>query len=141
MPHEISRTTAAPEVPRITSADAEAMARAMVKLFKKWKLSDDVARKMLGGLAAQTYARWKAGDPGRIDRDLAMRLSLLTGIHKGLRYLFSSPERGYAWIGKPNDAFGGHTPAQVMGQGDIFSLARVHVYLDAIWMPNVVVRD
>lgn len=96
MPHEIPRAAAAPEVPRITSADAEAMARAVLKLIEKWKFSDDVAREMLGGLTARTDTRWKAGDPGRIDRDLAMRLSLLTGIHKALRYLFSSPERGYA---------------------------------------------
>jgi hypothetical protein len=53
------------------------------------------------------------------------------GIHKALRYLFTDPERGYAWIGKQNDAFGGRTPAEIMGQGDIFSLARVRAYLDA----------
>jgi hypothetical protein len=53
------------------------------------------------------------------------------GIHKELRCLFSSPERGYAWIGKPNDAFGGRTPLEVMAQGDICSLARVHGCLDA----------
>ena len=73
---------------------------------------------MLGALAARTYARWKAGDLGRIDRDIATRLSLLMGLHKALRYLLSDPKRGYAWIGKPNDA-------EIMGHGDIFSLARV----------------
>lgn len=35
MPHEIPRTTAAPEVTRITAAEAEAMVRAVVKLFEK----------------------------------------------------------------------------------------------------------
>ena len=53
------------------------------------------------------------------------------GIHKRLRYLFSDPERGYAWIGKPNDVFGGRSPADIMERGDMFSLARVHAYLDA----------
>lgn len=131
MLREIDPTAASPETPHITAAEAEAMARAMLKLFERWKLGDGVAREMLGGLAARTYARWKAGDLGRIDRDLATRLSLLMGIHKGLRYLFADPERGYAWIGKPNDAFGGRTPAEIMGHGDIFSLARVRAYLDA----------
>lgn len=131
MLHEIPRTTASPEMPHITTAEAEAMARAVINLFDRWKLSDSAAREILGGLPARTYARWKAGDLGRIDRDLATRLSLLMGIHKALRYIFSSPERGYAWIGKPNDAFGGRTPAEVMGQGDMFSLARVRSYLDA----------
>ncbi len=57
--------------------------------------------------------------------NLATRLSLVMGIHKELRCLFSGPERGYVWIGRPNDAFGGRSPLEVMAQGDIFSLARV----------------
>lgn len=131
MLQELPRTQALPESPQITATEAEAMARAVIRLFEKWRLSDAEAREILGGLAARTYARWKSGEPGRIDRDLATRLSLLMGIHKGLRYLFSDPERGYDWVSKPNRAFGGRTPASVMAQGDIFSLARVRSYLDA----------
>lgn len=131
MLQEIPRTEAFPDIPQITAREAEAMARAVIRLFEKWQLSDTEAREILGGLAARTYARWKAGEPGRIDRDLATRLSLLMGIHKGLRYLFSEPERGYAWVKKPNRAFGGRSPAEIMAQGDIFSLARVRSWLDA----------
>ncbi|MGS1096730.1 MbcA/ParS/Xre antitoxin family protein (plasmid) [Aquamicrobium terrae] len=131
MLQEIPRTEAVPNTPQITAREAEAMARAVIRLFEKWQLSDTEAREILGGLAARTYARWKAGEPGRIDRDLATRLSLLMGIHKGLRYLFSDPERGYAWVKKPNRAFGERTPAEIMAQGDIFSLARVRSWLDA----------
>jgi uncharacterized protein (DUF2384 family) len=128
---EIPRTAARPDVPQITAEEASAAARAVIKLFEKWNLTDAVAREILGGIAARTYARWKTGDHGRIDRDLATRLSLLMGIHKGLRIVFTDPERGYAWIGKPNQAFGGSSPAEIMAQGDIFSLARVRSYLDA----------
>lgn len=131
MLQEVPRTDALPDVPQITALEAAAMARAVLRLFERWRLSDAEAREILGGLAARTYARWKAGEPGRIDRDLATRLSLLMGIHKGLRYLFSDPERGYAWIGKQNLAFGGRSPAEIMAQGDIFALARVRAYLDA----------
>jgi uncharacterized protein (DUF2384 family) len=128
---EIPRTEAVPDIPQITAREAEAMVRAVIRLFEKWQVSDADAREILGGLAARTYARWKAGELGRIDRDLATRLSLLMGIHKGLRYLFSDLERGYTWVKKPNQAFGGRTPVEVMAQGDIFSLARVRAYLDA----------
>lgn len=107
------------------------MARAVIKLFENWKLNDEAAREVLGGLTARTYARWKAGDHRRIDKDLATRLSLLIGIHKRLRSLFADPEHGYAWISKPNDAFGGRSPAEIMRQSDIPSLARVRTYLDA----------
>jgi len=131
MLQEIARTAAVPDSPQITATEAEAMARAALRLFEKWQVSDAEARDILGGLTARTYARWKAGTLGRIDRDLATRLSLLMGIHKGLRILFTDPERGYAWVGKPNLAFGGRAPLEIMAQGDIFSLARVRAYLDA----------
>jgi hypothetical protein len=45
------------------------------------------------------------------------------GIHKQLRNFFASPERGYDWIGRPNYVFGKRSPAEIMGQGDMFSLA------------------
>lgn len=131
MLQEIPRTQAIPDIPQITGEEAAAMARAAIRLFERWNVSDQEAREILGGLPARTYARWKAGEVGRIDRDLATRLSLLMGIHKGLRYLFSDPERGYAWVKKPNLVFDGRAPVAIMAQGGIFSLARVRVYLDA----------
>lgn len=131
MLHELPQTQSAPETARITPAEAEAMVRAVLRLFEHWGLSDAEARDILGGVAARTFARWKAGEIGRIDRDLATRLSLLMGIHKGLRYLFTDPERGYAWVKKPNPILGGQSPVALMANGDIFSLARVRFYLDA----------
>ena len=131
MLHELPRADAAPERPQITAAEAAAMARTVVNLFDRWDLSDAEAREILGGLAARTYARWKAGEVGRIDRDLASRLSLLMGIHKGLRYLFTDPARGYGWVKKPNSALGGRTPVDIMAEGSIFALARIRSYLDA----------
>ncbi len=131
MLHELPQTQSAPETARVTPAEAEAMVRAVLRLFEHWALSDAEARDILGGVAARTFARWKAGEIGRVDRDLATRLSLLMGIHKGLRYLFSDPQRGYAWVKKPNPVFAGESPADVMASGDIFALARVRFYLDA----------
>lgn len=131
MLHELPRPTATPEQPQITETEAAAMARAVMNLFAHWNISDAEAREILGGLAARTYARWKAGEIGRIDRDLATRLSLLMGIHKGLRYLFADPARGYAWVKKSNAALGGRAPADIMAEGSIFALARVRSYLDA----------
>lgn len=131
MLHELPRTQANPEIPQITEGEAAAMARATVRMFELWGITDAQARDILGGLAARTYARWKAGEAGRIDRDLATRLSLLMGIHKALRYLFTDPTRGYAWVRAPNAAFGDLSPVEVMAQGDMFSLARVRSWLDA----------
>lgn len=131
MLQELPRTAATPETARITEAEAQAMVRAVLRLFEHWQVSDAQARDILGGLAPRTYARWKAGEIGRIDRDLATRLSLLMGIHKGLRYLFTDPERGYAWVGKPNGLLGGKSPVSIMAEGDMFSLARIRAFIDA----------
>ncbi|MEI2386367.1 MbcA/ParS/Xre antitoxin family protein [Breoghania sp. JC706] len=119
------------ENPRISDEEARALARTVVNLFAAWKLSDSEARTLLGDMAARTWARWKEGDIGRIDRDLRMRMAHLMGIHKGLRYLFREPSRGYAWIRKPNAAFGGHSALDLILRGEISDLALLREWLDA----------
>ncbi len=131
MLQEIPRSEAQPGLPQITDAEAAAMARAVVTLFARWELTDAQACALLGGLARRTWARWKAEEIGRIDRDLATRLSLLMGIHKALRYIFTDPARGYRWIKAPNARFHGDTPLQIMEEGSIFALQRLRSYLDA----------
>lgn len=128
---EIRRTEARHDVPEITSQEAAALARATTRLFERWQLSDNQACELLGGMAPRTWARWKTGDHGRIDRDLATRMSILMGVHKGLRYLFSDPKRGYEWIRRPNAAFEGRSALEVMLGGTMFHLQRVRSYLDA----------
>ncbi|WP_349237198.1 antitoxin Xre-like helix-turn-helix domain-containing protein [Bosea sp. ASV33] len=58
---EIPRTAANPDIPRITADEASAAARAVVRLFEKWSLSDAVACDILGGLSTRRFTRWKAG--------------------------------------------------------------------------------
>jgi len=128
---EIPRTSAQPHNPRITVEEAQAAARAVVNLFARWELMEEEACQILGGLSLRTYARWKKGEIGRIDRDLATRLSLLLGIHKGLRYLFHDPEQAYGWVKKPNAMFGGQRALDVLLEGSIFALQRVRAFLDA----------
>ena len=131
MLQEIPQTEAAPHVPGITAQEAQAAARAVINLFARWELTDEEAGQILGGLSLRTYARWKKGEIGRIDRDLATRLSLLLGMHKALRYLFRDPDHAYAWVKKPNAMFGGRRALDVMLDGSIFALERVRAYLDA----------
>jgi Ni/Co efflux regulator RcnB len=115
----------------ITSEEAAAMLRAAFKLFERWGVSDAEARTLLGQPSASTFYRWKRGEVGAIPRDTAWRLGDLMGIHKALRYMFREPERGYAWIKKPNDAFGGRSALQRMLAGAPIDLTAVRSYLDA----------
>jgi hypothetical protein len=95
--------TARPDLPVITDAEAAALARATVNLFRAWGLTDAEARVLLGDMAQRTWARWKTGDIGRIDRDLRARMAILMGIHKALRYT-SSPTPRAAMPGSASPA-------------------------------------
>jgi len=127
----VQSVIARPDLPTITDEEAAALARATVRLFRAWGLSDTEARTLLGDMAQRTWARWKAGDIARIDRDLRARMAILMGIHKALRYFFTDPARGYAWIRKPNEALGGLSALDVMMRGEITDLIDLRSYLDA----------
>jgi Protein of unknown function (DUF2384) len=114
----------------ITDEEAAAMFRASLNLLRLWGVSDDQAATLLD-LPRRTFARWKAGEVGRIGRDGKARLSNLMGIHKALRIIFSDASRGYAWIKAPNTAFGGASALNVMLGGELTDLMRVRRYLDA----------
>lgn len=53
----------------ITDEEAAAMARASLSLLRLWGVTDEQAAVLLG-LPQRTFARWKAGEPGRIGRPM-----------------------------------------------------------------------
>ena len=114
----------------VTDEEAAAMFRAVLNLFQLWDVSDEQAAIILD-LNRRTYARWKAGDLGRIGRDGKARLSNLMGIHKALRTIFRDAARGYAWIKAPNEIFDSQSALEVMLGGELTDLMRVRRYLDA----------
>ena len=121
----------APVDTAITDQEAAVGARAVVRLFGRWGLTDAQACILLGGISQATYTRWKRGDIGRLPVDLKTRLSLLLGIHKALRILYTENERAYRWVSAPNAHFGGARPLDVMLHGQISDVQRVRDYLDA----------
>ena len=114
----------------ISAEEGAAMLRAILKLFGKWAVTDDEAAVLLD-LPVRTYRRWKAGQPGRLDRDTKARLSNLLGIHKSLRIIFADTDRVYGWVKAPNAAFAGRSALEVMLGGELTDLMRVRRYLDA----------
>lgn len=114
----------------ISAAEAAAMFRAVLNLFRLWGTTDAEAAVLLD-LPLRTYARWKSAGPGRISRDGRARLSNLMGIHKALRIIFKEPSRGYAWIRKPNTRFGDRSALDIMLGGELTDLMRVRRILDA----------
>ena len=114
----------------ITDEEAAAMFRAALNLFRLWGVNDDQAATILD-VPRRTFARWKAGEAGRLGRDGKARLSNLIGIHKALKIVFREASRGYAWIKAPNAAFGERSALDIMLGGELTDLMRVRRYLDA----------
>lgn len=131
VPQAPAEQTTANSGGEVTAAEAQAMLRAVLNLFDRWELTSVQARRLLGEPSERTYQRWRKGDIAAIPHDTVFRLGALLGIHKALRYMFTEPERGYAWIRKPNTAFGGRRALDKMLQGAPTDLAAVRAYLDA----------
>lgn len=131
MTRVVSAAAPEPVDTKVTAAEAAAMLRAVFKLFDLWAVSDSQARVLLGEPSGSTFYRWKRGQIGSIPRDTVYRLGDLMGIHKSLRYMFTDPERGYAWISKANDAFGGRSALERMLAGAPSDISAVRAYLDA----------
>ena len=125
---------AAPSL-QFSQAEVQAMQRAFVNLATAWGLTDDQAAVLMGDISVRTFQRWKVGDLGRAGVDVAARLSNLMGIHKALRLLFKDAARGYGWVKRANDAFGGMTALDVMLGGQMTDIMRVRRYLDAMRGP------
>lgn len=117
--------------PHITGAEAQAMQRAIINLFERWKLTETEAAILLGGINPRTFHRWKKGEYGRPSVDMNARMSNIIGIHKALRLLFKDALRGYEWIRKNNTTFSGRSALDVMLNGQFTDLLRVRHYLDA----------
>jgi hypothetical protein len=115
----------------IPPEEAQAMQRAIIRLFDHWGITDHEASVLLGDLSPRTYQRWKAGQYGRAGVDIVTRMSNLIGIHKALRLLFTDPARGYGWVRASNSTFGGKSALAIMFGGQITDIMRVRRYLDA----------
>jgi hypothetical protein len=105
--------------------------RTVLNLLDKWDLERTGQIVVLGSPSERTYQRWRSGEIGSLSVDTVYRLGDLLGIHKALRYMFTEPGRGYAWVKRPNAAFGGATALDVMRQGAPTDISRVRAYLDA----------
>ena len=110
----------------------EAMQRAIIQLLDRWDVSDANAAILMGGISTKTFQRWKGGQYGNPNRDQADRMSLLLGIHKALRIIYSDAARGYRWISAPNDLFDGQSALDIMLRGGIEDIRRIRTYLDSV---------
>jgi hypothetical protein len=106
--------------------------RAFFNVMARWKVRDEDARALLGGVSNGPFYEMKK-DPDRVlETDRLTRISYLIGIFKALNILHG---RALAddWVHLPNrnPIFAGQTPLAYMTKGGVPALQIVRRLLDA----------
>ncbi|HZN26533.1 MAG TPA: antitoxin Xre/MbcA/ParS toxin-binding domain-containing protein [Burkholderiales bacterium] len=128
------------ELPRIadlsSKSERERLSRSALRGFfrmiERWKIRDEDARELLGGLSSSAYYDWKKNPDRVLDVDRIMRISYLTGIYKALHILYGE-KLADQWVKLPNTntIFGGGTPLAYMIGGGLVAMQTVRKLLDA----------
>ncbi|MDC8756576.1 antitoxin Xre/MbcA/ParS toxin-binding domain-containing protein [Janthinobacterium fluminis] len=102
------------------------------KLTATWKLRDDDARELLGGLSSSAYYEWKKNPDRVLEVDRITRISYLLGIYKALHILYGD-KLADEWVALPNTnaVFAGRTPLAHMLGGGLLAMQTVRKLLDA----------
>ncbi len=106
--------------------------KAFFTLMGRWRVLDEDARALLGGVSNGPFYEMKR-DPDRLlDADRLTRISYLIGIFKALRILHSGPLAD-EWVRLPNSnpVFAGGTPLAYMIRGGLPAMQAVRRLLDA----------
>jgi hypothetical protein len=122
----------------LTSAAARARLspsalKAFFNMMERWKVRDEDARALLGGVTNGPYYEMKRQPAERVlDADKLLRVSYLIGIFKALNIL-----HGHAladeWMQLPNTnrIFGGSTPLAYVLKGGVAAMQTVRRLLDS----------
>ncbi|MQA41696.1 MULTISPECIES: antitoxin Xre/MbcA/ParS toxin-binding domain-containing protein [Telluria group] len=117
-------------------AERERLSKAALKGFFKlaaaWKLRDDDARELLGGISSSAYYEWKKNPERTLEVDCITRISYLLGIYKALHILYGD-KLADEWMGLANTniIFGGRTPLTYIAAGGLPAMQTVRQLLDA----------
>ena len=131
-----SRFEPAPLVDLNSKAERERLSRSALrgffKIVERWKLRDEDARELLGGLSSSAYYEWQKNPDRILDVDRITRVSYLVGIYKALHILYGD-RLADEWVSLPNSnaIFGGRTPLAYMLAGGLVAMQTVRKLLDA----------
>lgn len=102
------------------------------KLAHAWKLRDETACVLLGGVSTSSYYEWKKKPDRVLEVDRLTRISYLVGIYKSLHILYGD-KLADKWVHLPNRnvLFAGRTPLEYMMEGGLIAMQTVRQLLDA----------
>src|ERR671919_123611 len=106
--------------------------RAFFNIMARWKVRDEDARALLGGITNGPFYEWKRKPDRMLDTDRLTRISYLIGIFKALNILHSRKVAD-EWVRLPNSnpIFAGETPLGYMIRGGLPAMQTVRRLLDA----------
>jgi hypothetical protein len=131
-----SRYQPPPLVDLATRPARERLSPAALKAFfnitARWKLRDEDARALFGGVSNGPFYEMKRNPDRTLDADRLTRISYLVGIFKALGVLHSEALAD-DWVQRPNTnpLFGGLTPLAYMIRGGLPAMQSVRRLLDA----------
>jgi len=102
------------------------------RLASAWKLRDEDARELLGGLSSSAFYDWKKNPDRLLEVDRITRISYLLGIYKSLHILYGD-KLADEWVQLPNTnpILAGRTPLAFMLGGGLLAMQSVRRLLDA----------
>ena len=106
--------------------------RAFFNIMVRWKIRDEAAGQLLGGMSDAAFYALKKGGDRVLDEDRLRRISYLVGIFKALNIIHGEVLAD-KWMQLPNKnrIFGGMTPKDYLIHGGIPAFATVRKLLEA----------
>ena len=106
--------------------------KAFFNIMARWKVRDEDARALLGGVSNGPFYEMKRNPERVIDADRLTRISYLIGMFKALRILHST-RLADEWVHLPNrnPIFAGQTPLAYMIRGGLPAMQTVRRLVDA----------
>jgi hypothetical protein len=106
--------------------------KAFFNIMARWKVRDEDARLLLGGVSNGPFYEMKRNPDRTLDADRLTRISFLIGIYKALHILHSA-SLADEWMQLPNrnPVFGGRTPLAYLMRGGLPAMQTVRRLLDA----------
>jgi len=106
--------------------------KAFFNIMTRWKVRDEDARELLGGVSNGPFYEMKRTPARLVDGDRLTRISYLIGIFKALNILHSRPlADDWVQLANQNPIFGGTTPLAYMIRGGLPAMQTVRRLLDA----------
>ncbi len=106
--------------------------KAFFNIMARWKVRDEDARALLGGVSNGPFYEMKRNPDRVLDADRLTRISYLVGIFKALQILHARPLAD-EWVHLPNanPIFAGAAPLAYMMSGGLPAMQIVRRLLDA----------